>query len=59
MSNEKLPEEIEECVNRMCGLLLIKCLEEETLHLGLNVDYKNNGLKCRFNCEFEVISREI
>ena len=57
MSNEKLPEEIEECVNRMCGLLLIKCLEEETLHLGLNVDYKNNGLKCRFHCEFEVIGR--
>lgn len=52
-------DEMEECINRMCGLLLIKCLEEETLHIGLDVDYKNNGLNCKFTCEFEVINKDV
>lgn len=47
--------EIEECINKMCGLLLIKCAEEETLNIGLEADYKNSGLNCRLKCEFEIL----
>lgn len=54
-----MANEMEECINKMCGLLLLKCVEEETLHIGLDVDYKNSGLNCRLKCEFEVINEEV
>lgn len=50
-----MTDEMEKVINKMCGLLLIKCFEEETDEIGLNVDYENRGLKGKLECNFKIL----